>query len=128
MHHILLIDDNSFFTATFAGLLRRKGFRVDVASDPAEGRRLHRTDPADLVLMGIYLRKQDAGQYLEDLRGAFAGTPLIGLFCEKDRNDRQYPLLLKELGHRRCYHKPFRTEDLLEAIYAEIAVASRRAG
>jgi DNA-binding response OmpR family regulator len=125
--HILLIDDNAFFTATFAALLKRTGYRVSVARDHEESRQLQNSDPADLVLMGIYLRKRTAEEYLEDLQSTFAGTPVIGLFSDRDKKDSQYSVLLKELGLQRAHHKPFRTEDLLECVHAELALVARRA-
>lgn len=128
MPHILLIDSNTFFTATFAALLKRTGYRVSVACDRDQSRHIQSADPADLVLMGIYLSKRSSSEYLDDLRELFAGTPVIGLISERDTRDRQYPMLLKELGHRRAFSKPFRTEDLLQAIHSELSVTARCAG
>lgn len=128
MYHILLIDDNSFFSATFAGLLQRAGYRVSLAPDNREGKRLHRRDPAHLVLMSIYLEKGDGQVYLEDLRDTFAATPVIALLRESAKGELFYPLLLKELGNRRVFFKPFRTEEVLDAIYEELAPPAKEVG
>jgi DNA-binding response OmpR family regulator len=128
VYHILLIDDNSFFSATFAGLLQRAGYRVSLAPDNREGKGLHRRDPAHLVIMSIYLEEGNGQAYLEDLRETFATTPVIALLRESAKGELFYPLLLKELGNRRVFFKPFRTEEVLDAIYEELAPPAREAG
>ncbi|MEW6750576.1 MAG: response regulator [Candidatus Latescibacterota bacterium] len=127
MYHILLIDANSFFSATFATLLRRAGYRVSLAPALAAGRRLHRKDPADLVLLGVYLRDCDGKEYLEALQDTFADTRVVGMLSDRERGELLYPLLQRALGKGRVFHKPFRTEEVLDAIYAELCPQTREA-
>ena len=127
MYRILLIDDNSFFNATFAGLLQRAGYQVTVASNYQEGRPLYEEDPADLVIMSIYLKGDEGAGCLEALQDTFSAARFIGLLCESEKNERYYPLVFKALKNRRIFHKPFRTEEVLDAIYQELAPPAREA-
>lgn len=120
MYHLLLIDANSFFSATFATLLRRAGYRVSLAADLASGKRLHRKDPADLVLLGVYLKDGDGKAYLDALQDTFANTRTLGMLSDRERGELVYPLLQRALGKGRVFHKPFPTEDILDAICAEL--------
>ena len=52
MFKILLIDRNATFGATFAGLLERSGYRVEVVATLAEGVKHTRLDPPDLQAVG----------------------------------------------------------------------------
>jgi len=127
VYHILLIDANEFFAAATAALLRRMGYRVSTVPCLEDGCRTHAADPAELVLVGLNLGRAQARRDLACLETAFAGSRVLALVCERDRASDLFPPLLAALGPRRLFTKPFRTEDLLGAIQAELARPARRA-
>ena len=53
MYKILIIDRNAIFGATFAGLLERSGYQVEVADQLADGLAQYRVDAPDLILLGV---------------------------------------------------------------------------
>jgi len=127
MNHILLIDDNSFFSATFSSLLQRAGYEVTAASSYEEAKGFHEETPSHLVIIGLYLKGKNGEKSLTALRETFADARLIALLCESDKREIYYPLVMKELKGRRIFYKPFKTEEILEAIYEELAPPVREA-
>jgi len=114
---ILLIDRNATFGATFAGLLERSGYRVEVVATLAEGVKHTRLDPPDLILLGIDNDDPTpfaaAGQQLADFK-------VIALLSRQKRPSEDLKELLHSLRGCPLFYKPFRTEEVLAAIYAEL--------
>ena len=117
MYKILLIDRNATFGATFAGLLERSGYRVDVIETMSEGLNRSRVARPDLVLLGIDNDDPapfaEAGQELSEFKR-------IALFSRQKRTSDDLKELLHSLRGCPLFYKPFRTEEVLAAIYSEL--------
>ena len=117
MFKILLIDRNATFGATFAGLLERSGYRVEVVATLAEGVKHTRLDPPDLILLGIDNDDPTpfaaAGRQLADFK-------VIALLSRQKRPSEDLKELLHSLRGCPLFYKPFRTEEVLAAIYSEL--------
>lgn len=63
--HLLIVEDEPLAGATMAAYLHRKGYRVSVAQNGSEALKMHRADPANLVITD-WLMPQGNGQALVD--------------------------------------------------------------
>ena len=117
MYKILLIDRNATFGATFAGLLERSGYRVEVVGTMPEGIDRTRVARPDLVLLGI--DNDDPAPFAEAAQklGEFKR---IALFSRQKRASDDLKELLHSLRGCPLFYKPFRTEEVLAAIYSEL--------
>ena len=61
----MIVEDEPLAGATLAAYLHRKGYRVSVAHNGSEALKMHRSDPADLVITD-WLMPQGSGQALVD--------------------------------------------------------------
>ena len=117
MYKILLIDRNATFGATFAGLLERSGYRVEVVETLPEGIDRARVGRPNLVLLGI--DNDDPAPFAEAAQklGEFKR---IALFSRHKRASDDLKELLNSLRGCPLFYKPFRTEEVLAAIYSEL--------
>ena len=117
MYKILIIDSNSIFGATFAGLLERSGYQVEIAVQIADGlARVPATNP-DLVLIGIDV---DNPGPCAAARHLPATIKIIALLSHEKKPTEALKEALHLLRDCPVFYKPFRTEEVLAAIYAEL--------
>ena len=115
MYKILIIDRNAIFGATFAGLLERTGYQVEVADQL--GLAQYRVDAPDLVLLGVDV--DDPAPFAAASR-LLDGVKLIALLSREKRSNGALKEVLHSLRGCPVFSKPFRTEEVLAAIYAEL--------
>lgn len=120
---ILIVDDNESFASTVSTLLTGEGFHVVTASSGNAALRLmngHREKPA-LTIVDLRMPQLDGPATIEMLRQknkasrviAVSGQPLVPYFSR-----------LSHLGVRHFLPKPFRFDELLDAIRDLNAVAA----
>lgn len=117
MYKLLLIDRNSIFGTTFAGLLERSGYQVDVTDGLDDGLELYRLEAHDLILLGIDV--DDPTPFASAIR-ALDDAKLIALLSHEGRQSEELKEVLLALKGHPIFYKPFRTEVVLAAIYAEL--------
>ena len=117
MFKILLIDRNATFSATFAGLLERSGYRVEVIKTLSEGINRTRLAPPDLIVIGI---DNDNPTPFAMVGKQLAEFKLIALLSRPKRPSDDLKELLYSLRGCPLFYKPFRTEEVLAAIYSEL--------
>jgi DNA-binding response OmpR family regulator len=115
LYKILIIDRNAIFGATLAGLLERTGYQVEVADQL--GLALYRVDAPDLVLLGVDV--DDPAPFAAASR-LLDGVKLIALLSREKRPNGALKEVLHSLRGCPVFSKPFRTEEVLAAIYAEL--------
>ena len=113
MYKILIIGRNPIFSATLAGLLKRSGYQVEVANQLVDGLDHYRLNAPDLVLLGVEV--DDPTPFLSASR-LLDNTKLIA-FLSRQRHSQE---VLQALKGCPVFYKPFRTEDVLAAIAAEL--------
>lgn len=75
--HILVVDDEEAVRYVFERYLAIFGYRVSSAADGHEALRLHRLDPADLVITDYRMPGMNGDELLQRLRVIDAGLPAI---------------------------------------------------
>ena len=109
---ILLLDTNASFSATFANLLRNSGYHVEIAQNEAEAVALHATNPFDLILLGL-----PNAESIHTVLQRLSQVKAILLLPADESASTQ---LFQIPDGVPIFYKPFRTEEVLAAIYAAL--------
>ncbi len=117
MYKILIIDRNPIFGTTLAGLLERAGYQVEVANQLADGLDHYRLNALDLVLLGVEV--DDPAPFVAASR-LLDNTKVIAFLSRQRRSSDDLQEVLQTLKGCPIFYKPFRTEDVLAAIAAEL--------
>lgn len=117
MYKILIIDRNPVFSATLAGLLKRSGYQVEIANQLADGLDHYRLNAPDLVLLGVEV--DDPTPFLSASR-LLDNAKVIAFLSRQRHSSDDLQEVLQALKGCPVFYKPFRTEDVLAAIAAEL--------
>ncbi len=112
---VLVIDDEAAVRAALCATLSDAGCAVTAARDGAEALEILRANPADVVLMDIYMPLQDGFEAIRELRRVAPAVKIIAISGGSRGNFD--PLKAAEmLGADRTLRKPFGIDDLLGAL------------
>ncbi len=117
MYKILIIDRNPIFGATLAELLERSGYQVEVINQLADGLDHYQLNAPDLVLLGVEI--DDPAPFVSASR-SLDNTKVIAFLSSQRRSSDDLQEVLQALKGCPIFYKPFRTEDVLAAIAAEL--------
>ena len=117
MYKILIIDRNPIFSTTLAGLLEHSGYQVEVANQLDDGLDHYQLNAPDLVLLGVEV--DDPTPFVAASR-LLDNTKLIAFLPRQRRSADDLQEVLQALKGCPIFYKPFRTEDVLAAIAAEL--------
>ena len=125
MGRILLVDDDAAARLTIARTLREAGHTVELAEDGRQCVDLYRAQPADIVLLDLFMPNKDGLEALLELRREFPQVVVVAM-----SGHRKLELMLraaKGLGALRTIAKPFDPEALLALVAEELAQGKGRA-
>lgn len=111
---LLVVEDNAKLAAHLSRGLVETGYRVDVANDGIDGRRLASQGDYDLVLLDVMLPGVDGFTILEELRRK-GNTPVLMLTAADSVDDRVRGL---KAGADDYLPKPFAFAELLARVGA----------
>ncbi len=113
--HILLVEDNELNRDMLSRRLERKGFRISMALDGAEGILKAQQLRPDLILMDLSLPVVDGWEAIRKLKAdpMTASIPIIALTAHARSEDEQ---TAKEAGADDFDTKPVDLQRLLEKI------------
>ena len=113
------MDDEMSIVQLLTRLLERSDYKVTVALDGKEGVKLYRQDPADLVIVDIFMPEMDGLEVIRQLKAEFPDVHLIAI------SGAPKNLLPKaeELGANQILRKPFNLDVLLQAIETKLGFA-----
>jgi DNA-binding response OmpR family regulator len=123
MSKVLLVDDESYVTATVSAKLRRMGHETLTASDGLEGFTLAQSFRPDLVVSDLQMPNLDGLGMAQRLASddVTSATPVILL------TGRGHLIPAEELAKtrvRQVLQKPFSIRDLVEKIEAALKPAA----
>jgi two-component system, NtrC family, response regulator AtoC len=123
--HILVVDDEPSMLRYLRTLLEVDSYRVTAASSGPEALQLIEEGPApDLVLLDSFMPEMDGLELLGRLREAQPDIKVIMLSCV---NDNRRVVHAMRLGARDFLSKPFRKQDLDDAIAQALNVTPHNA-
>jgi len=97
---VLLVEDDEFLRRACEASLRQRGLEVMTATDGAEGLRLARAEPADVILLDSLMPKMPGLDVLRALKAdaATANIPVVILSNSAREDDRWLALELGAAG------------------------------
>jgi two-component system OmpR family response regulator len=111
-NHVLVVDDDAEIRKLLGEYLERNGFRVSLATDGKEMRRVLASSRPDIVVLDLMLPGDSGLTLCRDLR-AGSSLPVIMLTARTDEVDRIIGL---EMGADDYLAKPFSPRELLARI------------
>lgn len=122
---IMVVDDSVTVRKVTSRFLVREGFLVETARDGVEAlRQVHEQKP-DLMLVDLEMPRMDGFELLSALRSTdrFADLPVFIITSRTGEKHRERGL---ELGAQRYFGKPYREEEVVEAITEVLGLDARR--
>ena len=120
MERILAIDDDSEMRVMLQQTLAAAGYRVAVASDGREGVETHRANPADLIIVDLFMPNQEGLETIVQLRREFPAVKIMAM-SGKPGAGSLFLSAAKHLGAVKTLEKPFQPDELLVAIREVLA-------
>ena len=121
MQRILIIDDDEQVRDLLSEILGRAGYEVVTASNGAEGLRLYRAQPADLVITDLIMPEKEGMETIIALRKDFPKVRIIAVSGGGRSGAISYLPIAKSLGAARTVAKPFSKQEILDAVRDTLA-------
>jgi two-component system, OmpR family, response regulator len=118
--HILVVDDDPEICVALEEYLSYEGYRVSVAHNGSEMRRVIGEALVDLIIMDVMLPKEDGLSLVRSLRAENSGVAILMLTGRGETIDRVVGL---EMGADDYLGKPFHLREL----FARVKSVMRRA-
>jgi CheY-like chemotaxis protein len=112
---VLVIEDHAVVRLALCETLSDAGYAVTEACDGAEGVEILRNDPADAVVMDIYMPRQDGFETIRKLRRVAPGVKIIAI-SGGSRGEFDPLKAARLLGVDRALRKPFGSEEVVSAL------------
>ena len=106
---ILIAEDNQVNQKVALHLLKKIGYRADLANTGLEVLEALRRRPYDVVFMDLHMPDMDGLTATRQIRQTYHNPPLIVALSASDYEDDRLAFELLGVHHYLC--KPFRTED-----------------
>ena len=119
MVKILVIEDEISLREEILDILETEGFDVSGAEDGSAGLQLAKTQQPDLILCDVMMPNTDGYQVLSSLR-QHSDTALVPLIFLTAKGTHANVRQGMNLGADDYLIKPFKVEELLEAIAARL--------
>ena len=116
MERILIIDDEPQIRSMLRLMLERDGYEVVEAPDGIEGIRVHRQNPADLIITDLIMPHKDGIGMIIDLKKEFPDVKIIAMSGGGLNKPEGYLKGAKKLGAVCTLTKPIDREEMLRAV------------
>lgn len=116
MREILVADDDPGMRGALKLALEAAGYRVRVASHGREAFSLQQENPADVLITDIFMPENDGFEAIDLFRTSFPATKIIVMSGDAKRAKLEYLPVAALIGVDATLKKPFRTEQLLQAL------------
>ncbi|HXY99224.1 MAG TPA: response regulator [Stellaceae bacterium] len=121
--HILVVDDQKEICEVVQQYLSSEGYRVSVAHDGGEMRKVIAQDPVDLVILDLVLPGEDGLTLARQLRE----ESTVGIIILTGRGETVDRIIGLEMGADDYLPKPFHLRELLARVKSVLRRASTRA-
>ena len=120
MNIILLIEDDELTRSMVAGSLRKDHFEVLEAENGALGLnelRMHEAEPPSIVITDIIMPDKEGFETIKEIKKFSPHIKIIAISGGGDAQDKKMLLdVAMMLGADKTLQKPFKSEELLEAV------------
>lgn len=115
MARILIIDDDPIMRDMLREMLEEHGYEIAEAGDGDEGMASYRQHPADLIITDILMPGKEGLATIYEVRREFPDAKIIAI-SGGGITGKDYLPLAEELGAISTFTKPFRYQELIEAV------------
>jgi DNA-binding NtrC family response regulator len=127
MLRILVIDDQSYVCAATVRVLKHKVFDAVAVLNAADGMRQLAQSKFDLAIVDIYMPGVDGVKAIKAIRTNYPDMPVIAMsgvqMPTSGRTALDFLPLIPQMADVVCLQKPFRPNQLVEAIHRASEVA-----
>ncbi len=116
MARILIIDDEDELRSMLRRMLEQVGHEVTEAVNGTEGIQSYEQDRPDLIITDIIMPEKEGVETIIALRRADPDLPIIAISGGGRLEATDFLTMAKKLGARHTLSKPFRRDQLLEAV------------
>ncbi len=113
---ILIIDDDDELRSMLRQMLEQAGHEVTEAVNGAQGIQLYQQDRPDLIITDIIMPEKEGVETIIALRRADPDLPIIAISGGGRLDATDFLTMARKLGARRTLSKPFRRDQLFEAV------------
>lgn len=113
---ILIIDDEPQIRSMLKLMLERDGYEVAEAPDGIEGIKIHRQNPADLIITDLIMPNKDGIGMIIELKKEFPDVKIIAMSGGGLNKPEGYLKGAKKLGAACTLTKPIDRDEMLRAI------------
>ncbi len=124
MARILVIDDEDELRTMLRQMLEHAGHEVSEAVNGAVGIEIYERDKPDLIITDIIMPEKEGVETIIALRRANPELPIIAISGGGRLDATDFLSMAKKLGARHTLTKPFRRDQLLEAVGECLASAT----
>ena len=117
MSRILIIDDDKSILSFLKERLTCEGFNVLTAMDGKEGMNLFNDNQVDLVITDIIMPDKDGFETIIELKRICPDIKIIAMSGGGRGLPGYYLDTAKSFGAKYTFTKPFKTSDLVTAVY-----------
>jgi CheY-like chemotaxis protein len=122
MPHVLVIEDDDFFSATLAHMLTQDGHQVSICTNGAQALAQLPTIQPDLIITDILMPHMDGVEFILALSRQDRPTPLIAMSGGRRSISPAFNLESARLvGAKATLTKPFSLTDLRNAVREALA-------
>jgi DNA-binding response OmpR family regulator len=116
MKRILVIEDDTHVQALIQKVLERADYEVIAASDGAEGLKLYRENPADLVITDLIMPHKEGLETIMEFRRDYPDVKIIAISGGGRLDPESYLETAKQMGAAYTFAKPFENQELVAAV------------
>lgn len=116
MSRILVIDDERAVLDVLQKILERGGHKAECVDRAAEGMRMFREEPFDLVITDIFLPDMDGLEVVQYLHADFPEVPIIAMSGGGQLLREDFLPMAHKIGAAAVMRKPFNAVALLESV------------
>lgn len=116
MANILVIDDDRQVRNLLVIALNNAGHQTVSAENGAEGVRVYRAKPTDLVITDLIMPEKEGIETILELRREFPGVRIIAISGGGRQSGTDFLPMAGKLGARLTLAKPFTIQELYQAV------------
>jgi len=98
MGRILIIDDEAMIRDLLVKILEREGYETVTASGGKDGIRIHRENPADLIITDLLMPEKDGLETIMELRRDYQDVKIIAMSGGGKVDPETYLQIAKTMG------------------------------
>ncbi|HVZ01384.1 MAG TPA: response regulator [Dongiaceae bacterium] len=123
---ILIVDDDDQIRNLLRTVLESHGYAVRHAANGLEAAKLAEAETPDLVITDIFMPEADGFEVLAVIKKSHPEIPVIVVSGSQVTPNVDFLHLAGRLGAYSVLHKPFRPQQLVEAVETALANPSGR--